>query len=548
MKLKKIIHFLLVTVLMATILPVKIEATNKYVVEPKYDWILPFHEGRAFVLEGDKWGVIDETGKEIVVPQFDSTNNFYIEKYLGYKNGAAAVNKDGKWGFIDWNGKVIVPFKYDVKPGYFNEGLAAVYVDELGYGYVDKTGKEVVKPQYSEASDFKDGVAIVGSYTNLYKRELSIIDKTGEKISDIPYSIEVGIDPSGIMPPYYNSAIFSEGLTWFFKPYSDTEEYLGGKYGAINSEGKVVIDFIYDSPTSQLDVEHGNRQYLFTEGLAFVGSDLKRVIIDNTGKEVGKLSQYDGQDNIYFSYFSEGLAPISIYDEESYENYQKWGYVDRYGNDVIEAKYDYASDFSEGLAAIRIGDNETGKWGFIDKTGKEVIQPKYENVSSFKNGMAWIAENGKVGTIDKSGNYIITPQFDDAWYVSDGPLSVKVDGKWGVIANPLQTSGETSYPYDNYKDMGTHADIEADKTWTINFSQSVQKETVTNKSVRVLNQSGEEVEVEITVLNDGKSVQVSPPKFLYESNQTYYILIDNSIKSESGKELKEAVSLKFTIQ
>lgn len=35
------------------------------------------------------------------------------------------------------------------------------------------------------------------------------------------------------------------------------------------------------------------------------------------------------------------------------------------GQIVINPQFDEAQPFSEGLAAVRIGDDETGKWGFI---------------------------------------------------------------------------------------------------------------------------------------------------------------------------------------
>ena len=36
---------------------------------------------------------------------------------------------------------------------------------------------------------------------------------------------------------------------------------------------------------------------------------------------------------------------------------------------AIQPQFDEATDFSEGLAAVKIG----GKWGFVDKSGKFVI-------------------------------------------------------------------------------------------------------------------------------------------------------------------------------
>ena len=35
-------------------------------------------------------------------------------------------------------------------------------------------------------------------------------------------------------------------------------------------------------------------------------------------------------------------------------------------SEIVSWQFDAASDFSEGLAAVRIGDDKTGKWGFIE--------------------------------------------------------------------------------------------------------------------------------------------------------------------------------------
>ena len=46
----------------------------------------------------------------------------------------------------------------------------------------------------------------------------------------------------------------------------------------------------------------------------------------------------------------------------------KWGFIDKFGKEVIPLIYDYAKNFDDGLAQVKKGD----KWGFIDKNGKEV--------------------------------------------------------------------------------------------------------------------------------------------------------------------------------
>jgi hypothetical protein len=54
---------------------------------------------------------------------------------------------------------------------------------------------------------------------------------------------------------------------------------------------------------------------------------------------------------------------------EPFQIRNKWGYQDEKCQEVIEAKFDYARSFSEGIAAVKIGE----KWGYINESAGEVI-------------------------------------------------------------------------------------------------------------------------------------------------------------------------------
>lgn len=56
----------------------------------------------------------------------------------------------------------------------FSEGLAAVYKDKK-YGYINKKGKYVIEPQYADAGDFSEGIAVVQTEDG----EWNFIDQTG---------------------------------------------------------------------------------------------------------------------------------------------------------------------------------------------------------------------------------------------------------------------------------------------------------------------------------------------------------------------------------
>ena len=107
----------------------------------------------------------------------------------------------------------------------------------------------------------------------------------------------------------------------------------------------------------------------------------------------------------------------------------KWGFADQKDRIVIEPTFEEVAFFSEGLAAVRVGD----KWGFIDKTGNFVINPKYDFFNDFSEGLAPVEINDKWGFVDKTGNVIIQPKYDAVRRFHDGLSYVKSNDEWFVI-------------------------------------------------------------------------------------------------------------------
>ncbi|HEC1767638.1 WG repeat-containing protein [Campylobacter lari] len=98
--------------------------------------------------------------------------------------------------------------------------------------------------------------------------------------------------------------------------------------------------------------------------------------------------------------YKENLTTICLKD--------KWGFIDKKRNLIIDAKYDNAYDFKEGLARVELN----GKWGFIDKKGEIAIDTKYNKTKDFFQGMAAVEIDNKWGFIDKKGNLVIKAKYD----------------------------------------------------------------------------------------------------------------------------------------
>jgi hypothetical protein len=246
-----------------------------------------------------------------------------------------------------------------------------------------------------------------------------------------------------------------------------------GKIGFIDSTGKMVISPRFDSASIQNDVT-------FSEGLAVVQLGDKWGYIDRTGSFVIQ-PKFEHAPSV----FKEGVARVTkvtliektvppdkfTIREETYgfidksgdlveslrsieerttfvdglakvKKGDKFGYVDKTGRFVIEARFADAEDFSDGLAAVRTessfsslegSDESATKYGFVDKTGKFVIAPKFDGVESFSEGLAAVNIGDKYGYIDKTGKLVIPARFDSVFPFSEGLAKVVIGDKSGFI-------------------------------------------------------------------------------------------------------------------
>ena len=190
-----------------------------------------------------------------------------------------------------------------------------------------------------------------------------------------------------------------------------------GVIGFINDKGNYVILPKYIDATP------------FSCGLAFVVEEGGYITCINTkGDEVFKLQQAK-----YAEWFTEDLAAFCNKDE-------KWGFVNKKGEVVINPQFKNVRPFKEGLAAVC---DKDGKWGFIDKEGVLVINYQFNKVDNFSEGLAAFSNGEKCGFISKSGEYVINPQFDMVNHFCEGKAAVIqgkllgfIDKKGQFIINP----------------------------------------------------------------------------------------------------------------
>lgn len=178
---------------------------------------------------------------------------------------------------------------------------------------------------------------------------------------------------------------------------------LNGKYGYIDKDGGVAIDFEYDLA------------YDFSEGRAKVVKDGKTGYIDKEGRVIIPLIYEDGGD------FSE--EHVWLFDGEAY------GFANKYGEVVIPPQYEYVYDFKEGLAPVK----RDGKYGYIDPTGATVLPFQYEWASSFSEGLARTGSRGSYHYIDTTGQIALALGYDYLFDFKDGRAIVMNRDQYAVI-------------------------------------------------------------------------------------------------------------------
>ena len=132
------------------------------------------------------------------------------------------VRVSGKSGYIDKTGKIVIQPQF-LSAAKFSEALAAVYIGRVRsgqWGYIDKTGEIVFKLpfNYSRVQKFSEGLAVVLIYDHdALTNYAGYIDKTGKYIAEF-HRFTWAYD-------------FSDGLA---------RVDAGDKFGYINKKGKYV--------------------------------------------------------------------------------------------------------------------------------------------------------------------------------------------------------------------------------------------------------------------------------------------------------------------
>ena len=252
---------------------------------------------------------------------------------------------------------------------------------------------------YIRLGDCRDGHFVV---TDGSTKKAMIFDNTGKQTGEL--EIRRGLP------------IFSEGVALTYLPDNkcviigydgNVLKVLGDDFGSMIKPG-----FYKRAPDK------------FVDGLAVIQDNQQKFhFIDTKGNilspTLGIHQDCIGSEDIF--------SPISprplVNGRRAYKDLANglYGYINEKCEVVIPARFLNALDFSDGLAAVMIKDDNVEKWGFIDTAGNVVINPIYSyKPGDFHEGFATVSKKtGKIVYINKKGE-VVSDEYDFAGCFTGG--------------------------------------------------------------------------------------------------------------------------------
>lgn len=381
-----------------------------------------FHEGRAYVLCDNKYGYIDVSGKIVIPCLFENAGSFrdgkakvtYREKeiFIGkdwkepaFDYGSMRLfpfqGKNKKWGFKNEDGFLMIKCEFDEVDS-FSEGLARVkYCDK--WGFINKRGNIVIPCQFVNSGIFSEGMAAA-----TLPNKIGYINKIGDVV---------------IPGKYSSGGCFSEG--WVNVKFN-------GKWGFVDKHGKIVLPFVFDNADpfkkGRAKVTYNGNEILISKDWKEPIDYERLELFPKKGKN-GKYGYVDKNGKVFIDFqysdvssFSEDLANV--------KHDTKWGFVNKDGKVVIPFVFDYAYPFKNGRANVTYRGQEisiskdwkesiyfdelklkfkkgkNGKYGYVDEKGNVFIDFQFEEALNFFEGKAQVKQNGNWFRIDKNGRRI----------------------------------------------------------------------------------------------------------------------------------------------
>ena len=227
-----------------------LNSQGQQVLSAQYDSITPFHGGYALALQNvGRRGQIKAIIREGDYDVTEVAEELYANKYSYFSEGKMCVsNATRQQGFLSTDGNLVIPCQYKTVHPFF-EGLASVtYQSDNGKEnvyYINESMNEIsVEPGYGEVifgSSFVNGQAVVFTIN----RKGYVINRNGRTLGRYHYSVEDAYQAARKSAEYAlaerNTPLRQEQTVELSDDSGYTVYEEGGKYGYMTTGGKIVI-------------------------------------------------------------------------------------------------------------------------------------------------------------------------------------------------------------------------------------------------------------------------------------------------------------------
>jgi len=469
----------------------------------KWEWavpadfaaVKPFSEnGKALVMKGGKWGVIDLTGKFVEPPSFENLKEFRDSSNLKVsengkwglmlENGKLAippaweevgdmhhgmipVRSEGKWGYAEEGGKLVIPCKWDDAWRFSSVGTAVVTLNGKR-GFVNRSGEVIVKPEWDGAIlHTPEGIGAVRR-----DRGWALVDRDGRVLCDPVWNFrwndrrfELGYIPArpidesggtvflGIDGKPGTIPKLREGVCLARQPGPFLGELTHFRKFNLKDEAgtPIVARLIYETSGGMTAVRIGNK-YAFADQHGIVG--------EARWDQVGQYSQ--------------GLAAAVNFEASGFERTGDiarwpWQFIDPEGNTVIPvkagrsysidtSKQPWAPSFANGRAYIR-----GAKWNeklWVNATGKQHTENLLSDAPLGASFPKQVERQRKLGLIDLAGNVIFKVEYDELRFIDPETVLLKKGGMgqvWDVHGEMIiEGKIHSAVPLPNHSGFKVH--------------------------------------------------------------------------------------------
>lgn len=281
------------------------------IINPEYSKIEKFDDnyknGYITIDSNNKYGLVSYAGSKILENKYEKIDPIYGENYF-------VIEQSGKQKLINAKGEVVIEKGFDEIKQINSDGI--VYIEDKKYGFMDFDKNVKIEPQYEELKEINTGIFKAKTSGKYGIIDISNKEKLKPEYADIYYEKDAGFYVSE--DEKYNSQILD----------SDFKVKLKGIISELNKDKGFI----------KLKINNEYKYYNFK----FEEKSVKEILSSNklfVSKKDGKYGFIDKDGTVVVDYIYDEAQEQNSYGFAAVKKNDLWGAINSEGKVVLEPKY-----------------------------------------------------------------------------------------------------------------------------------------------------------------------------------------------------------------